>query len=133
THGNGFLESTLDSRYLVATPQPISTRLPAAERSAIIDLAKPSLVVGVDPSEAPGRTTVPAGFEPDSSLPSDSLPEVIGASFKAPTSGGSTGRPKLIVATQPATWEGVVGFATVLRVPQDGAHLVTGPLYHNGP
>ena len=26
-----------------------------------------------------------------------------------------------------------MGFATVLRVPQGGAHLVTGPLYHNGP
>ena len=132
-NGIGFFEATIAAWKLGATPQPISSRLPAAERSAIIDLANPSLVVGVDPSEAPGRTTVPAGFEPDSSLPSDSLPEVIGASFKAPTSGGSTGRPKLIVATQPATWEGVMGFATVLRVPQDGVHLVTGPLYHNGP
>jgi len=58
---------------------------------------------------------------------------VVGASFKAPTSGGSTGRPKLIVATQPATWEAIAGFAALLRVPQDGVHLVTGPLYHNGP
>ena len=132
-NGIGFFEATIAAWKLGATPQPISSRLPAAERSAIIDLANPSLVVGVDPSEAPGRTTVPAGFAPDSSLPSDPLPAVIGASFKAPTSGGSTGRPKLIVATQPATWEGIVGFATLLRVPQDGVHLVTGPLYHNGP
>src|SRR5207244_11682806 len=29
--------------------------------------------------------------------------------------------------------EGVMGCGTVLRVPQDGVHLVTGPLYHNGP
>src|SRR5712692_1617721 len=132
-NGIGFFEPTIAAWKLGAIPQPISSRLPAAERSAIIDLANPSLVVGVDPSEAPGRTTVPAGFAPDSSLPSDPLPAVIGASFKAPTSGGSTGRPKLIVATQPATWEGVAGFASVLRVPQDGTHLVTGPLYHNGP
>ncbi|HKQ64912.1 MAG TPA: AMP-binding protein, partial [Methylomirabilota bacterium] len=60
-------------------------------------------------------------------------PPLIGASFKAPTSGGSTGRPKLIVATQPATWESVEGFANLLRIPPDGVHLVTGPLYHNGP
>jgi hypothetical protein len=46
------------------------------------------------------------------------LPPLVGASFKAPTSGGSTGRPKLIVATQSATWESL--------------DLVTGPLYHNG-
>ena len=99
-NGIGFFEATIAAWKLGATPQPISSRLPAAERRAIIDLANPSLVVGVDPSEAPGRTTVPAGFEPDSSLSSDPLPEVVGASFKAPTSGGSTGRPKLIVSTQ---------------------------------
>src|SRR5262249_61052301 len=63
----------------------------------------------------------------------DPLPPPTPASFKAPTSGGSTGRPKLIVATQSGTWEALVGFATLLRVAQDGAHLVTGPLYHNGP
>jgi len=61
------------------------------------------------------------------------LPPLIGASFKAPTSGGSTGRPKLIVATQSATWESLEGFADLLKIPADGVHLVTGPLYHNGP
>jgi bile acid-coenzyme A ligase len=55
------------------------------------------------------------------------------ASFKAPTSGGSTGRPKLIVATQAAVWEALDGFATLLQIPTGGVHLVTGPLYHNGP
>ena len=132
-NGIGFFEATIAAWKLGATPQPISSRLPAAERRAIIDLANPSLVVGVDPSEAPGRTAVPAGFEPDASLSSGPLPGVVGASFKAPTSGGSTGRPKLIVATQPATWEAIGGFATLLRIPQNGVHLVTGPLYHNGP
>jgi bile acid-coenzyme A ligase len=128
-----FFEATTAAWKLGATPQPISSRLPASERSAIIDLANPSLVVGVDPSEAPGRTAVPAGFQPDPALPSDPLPAVVGASFKAPTSGGSTGRPKLIVGTQPAIWEAVAEFAALLRIPQDGVHLVTGPLYHNGP
>ena len=33
----------------------------------------------------------------------------VAASFKAPTSGGSTGRPKLIVATQAAVWEALAG------------------------
>jgi bile acid-coenzyme A ligase len=132
-NGIEFFEAMVAAWKLGATPQPISSRLPAAERSAIIDLANPSLVVGVDPSETPGRTTVAAGFAPDLSLSADPLPPVIGASFKAPTSGGSTGRPKLIVATQPSTWEAVSGFATLLRIPQDGVHLVAGPLYHNGP
>jgi bile acid-coenzyme A ligase len=132
-NGVEFYEATVAAWKLGATPQPISSRLPAAERRAIIDLASPSLVVGVDPSETPGRATVPAGFEPDASLSPDPLPPAVAASFKAPTSGGSTGRPKLIVATQPATWESIEGFATLLRIPADGVHLVTGPLYHNGP
>ncbi|MGH7366432.1 MAG: AMP-binding protein, partial [Candidatus Rokuibacteriota bacterium] len=132
-NGIAFLEAIIAAWKLGATPQPISSRLPAAERRAIVDLANPSLVVGVDAAEAPGRPTIPAGFEPDASLPSDPLPPAIAASFKAPTSGGSTGRPKLIVATQPAVWEALAAYTTLLRMSPDGVHLVTGPLYHNGP
>jgi bile acid-coenzyme A ligase len=132
-NGIEFFAATLAVWKAGATPQPISSRLPAAERRAIIELADPSLVVGVDPGETRGRPTVPAGFEPESSLPSDPLPPRVPASFKAPTSGGSTGRPKLIVSTQAGTWEALEGFATLLRIPSDGVHLVTGPLYHNGP
>jgi len=79
------------------------------------------------------RAVVPAGFVPDASISSAPLPPVVPASFKAPTSGGSTGRPKLIVATQAGVWEAIEGFAGLLRIPADGVHLVTGPLYHNGP
>src|SRR5499433_889 len=132
-NGIAFYEAVVAAWKLGATPQPISSRLPAAERRAIIDLANPSLVVGVEPSETLGRTTIPDGFEPAASLSSEPLPPLIGASFKAPTSGGSTGRPKLVVATQPATWESLEGFANLLKIPPDGVHLVTGPLYHNGP
>ncbi|HUF25424.1 MAG TPA: AMP-binding protein [Gemmatimonadaceae bacterium] len=132
-NGLEFYEAVLAVWKAGATPQPISSRLPVVERRAIIDLANPSLVVGVDPGEAPGRATIPVGFEPEASISSEPLPPVIAASFKAPTSGGSTGRPKLIVSTQRAAWEAVEGFATLLRIPRDGVHLVTGPLYHNGP
>src|SRR5262245_20354191 len=106
-NGIELFEAVIATWKLGATPQPISSRLPAIERSAIIDLANPSLVVGVDPGETPGRTTIPAGFDPDASLSADPLPPAIASSFKAPTSGGSTGRPKLIVATQAAIWEAV--------------------------
>jgi bile acid-coenzyme A ligase len=132
-NGIGFFEAAVAAWKLGATPQPISSRLPAAERRAIVDLANPSLVVGVDPAESSGRPTLPAGFEPDPSLPADPLPPAVATSFKAPTSGGSTGRPKLIVATQPGVWEALVDYTTLLRMTADGVHLVTGPLYHNGP
>jgi bile acid-coenzyme A ligase len=132
-NGIGFFEAAIAAWKLGATPQPISSRLPAAERRAIVDLANPSLVVGVDPAESSGRPTLPAGFEPDASLSAEPLPPAVAASFKAPTSGGSTGRPKLIVATQPAVWEALADYTTLLRMAPDGVHLVTGPLYHNGP
>jgi bile acid-coenzyme A ligase len=132
-NGIEFYEAVLAVWKAGATPQPISSRLPAVERAAIIALADPSLVVGVDPAETPGRAAIGAGFEPDGTLSSDPLPPAIAASFKAPTSGGSTGRPKLIVGAQPAAWEALEGFASLLRIARDGVHLVTGPLYHNGP
>jgi bile acid-coenzyme A ligase len=132
-NGIGFFEATVAAWKLGATPQPISSRLPAAERRAIVELADPTLVLGVDPAETPGRPSLPVGFEPDPSLSADPLPPAVAPSFKAPTSGGSTGRPKLIVATQPAVWEALADYTTLLRMATDGVHLVTGPLYHNGP
>src|SRR5688500_5962165 len=45
-NGIEFYAATIAAWKAGATPQPISSRLPAAERSAIIELANPSLVVG---------------------------------------------------------------------------------------
>lgn len=115
-----------------ATPQPISARLPAAERAAIIELADPSLVVGVDPAECGGRAAAPAGFEPTSTDTSPLSPAVA-AAWKAPTSGGSSGRPKLIVATQPSVLEQIAPHAGLVAMVPERAQLQTGPMYHNGP
>src|SRR4029453_7464657 len=71
--------------------------------------AAPSLVVGLDPSEVTDRPAVPAGVEPEAPLADDALPPGVPASWKAPTSGGSTGRPKLIVAPQPGVLETIAG------------------------
>ncbi len=132
-NGIAFFEAAIAAWKLGATPQPISARLPASERRAILELAAPALVVGVDPSEVPGWRTVPAGFEPEATLADDALPPMVPASWKATTSGGSTGRPKLIVATQPGVRETIAGtFRRTPRVPE-GVALVTGPLSHNAP
>src|SRR3546814_11537538 len=55
---------------------------------------------------------------------------VVGTYWKAMTSGGSTGRPKIIVDHQPGA---VDPFAPLLNVPQDKTVLNPGPLYHNAP
>ena len=129
-NGVEFFEASFAAWKLGATPQPISARLPKHERDQIIDLGKPSLVVGVAPDEYAPTPSLPAGFEPDPSLPDGPLPEKTADSFKAMTSGGSTGRPKLIVSKIPAEWDPELPF---LEIQNQGAMLVPGPLYHNGP
>lgn len=113
-----------------ATPQPISARLPKLERDQIVEIGAPSLVVGVAAGEYPQSACVLQGYEPGSGLSDAPLPEVTAASFKAMTSGGSTGRPKLIVSKQPAASDPDV---PLLEIPQQGCMLIPGPLYHNGP
>jgi len=126
---------------LGATPQPVSSRLPERELAAIVELADPPVVLGVAADAFPGRVCRPTtavaiatavatggGPEPD---PLDPLPDVISPAWKAPTSGGSTGRPKLIVAGMSASIEG--DDRPVLLLDPDGCLVMPGPLYHNGP
>jgi bile acid-coenzyme A ligase len=63
----GLVESLFATWAVGAVPQPISDRLAPLERSAIVDLARPALVVGVPPAEAEhGRrwSRCPGGFPP---------------------------------------------------------------------
>ena len=127
-----FYEAAIAAWKLGATPQPISARLPKRERDAIVELADPALVVGVEDGEHPGRATVPAGFEPEAGLPDEPiLPDRVATSYKAPTSGGSTGRPKIIVSAERGEHDPDASRGFGMR--SDGVHLVPGPLYHNAP
>ena len=127
-----FYEATVATWKLGAVPQPVSAKLPARERQAIVDLADPAIVVGADEADHPGRVCIPAGFVPDPALDDGPLPDVVSPSWKAPTSGGSTGRPKLIVAGQEGKFDPDL-LAMVFRMEPDDCHLVPGPLYHNAP
>lgn len=115
---------------LGATPQPISPRLPMREIEAIIELANPSAIIGVDSDAFPGRTCIPTGFRaPDHDA--SHLPYVVSQAWKAPTSGGSTGRPKLIVSGDPAALDPAA--PVPLKMDPGGCLVMPGPLYHNGP
>ena len=125
-----FYEACIAAWKLGAIPQPVSYRLPDRERQAIVELADSSLVVGVETSAHPNRRTVPVGFEPDASIDDGPLPDTTAPAMKAPTSGGSTGRPKLLVAGDPGVVNvGMPGMGQ--RV--DGVVCIPGPLYHNAP
>ncbi|MAV26871.1 MAG: acid--CoA ligase [Flammeovirgaceae bacterium TMED32] len=126
-----FYEACIATWKLGATPQPISARLPQIERQTIVELAEPAIVAGADPADHPDVVVLPVGYEPDASISDDTLPDAVSSSWKAPTSGGSTGRPKIIVAAE----KGAFDFDNFLplRQQRDRAQLVSGPLYHNAP
>lgn len=126
-----FYEATIATWKLGAIPQPVSNRLPAAEREAIIELAGSTLVLGAEPGAHGDRVCLPAGFVPDPSLDDGPLPEVVSPVAKAPTSGGSTGRPKLILAGNAA--EGPPAAGAMFGMAFEDVQLVPGPLYHNAP
>ena len=130
-NGRGFLEAAIASWKLGAVPQPLSHRLPPAERDEIIALARPALVVGAQGSDRSSDRScegLPATYEPPPSLSDGALPDVIAPHWRAPTSGGSTGRPKLIVSGAP----GVVDLEAPppYNLRRDGVQVVAGPLFH---
>jgi len=129
---NGFewLKSCLAAWKLGAVPNPLSARLPARERDAIIARANPRLIVGLDASEASDRASVPAGFEPDPALSADPLPDVTPPHERALASGGSTGQPKLILPRNPGLYDPEAPSAIFKA---RAAVLVPGPLYHAVP
>lgn len=112
-----FVATVLASWKVGATPQPISSRLPRRELDAIVELAQSRVVV----------------LEPIDASTFDDRPhaDVISNPWKAMTSGGSTGRPKLILASQPDTIDDEA--TPLLLMRPGGTHLMPGPLYHNGP
>jgi bile acid-coenzyme A ligase len=116
---------------LGAIPQPVSARLPAPELAAIVELAQPKVILGVEPGTVGGAECLPLGYRPPSEVDGSPLPDAVSPAWKAPTSGGSTGRPKLIVSGERALIDPDVNPTHLIR--RDGCTVVPGPLYHNGP
>ena len=122
---------------LGATPQPVSAKLPPRELAAIVELASPKVVVGVEPGSdmaallPEGVQCLGKGYEPAAEYSDESLPDATSPAWKAPTSGGSTGRPKLIVSGDPAIVDTDADPAMLMS--HDGCLVMPGPLYHNGP
>ncbi len=129
-----FLVAAFACWKLGAVPQPLSSRITPGELRAILQLVRPAGVVGAGTAGSlplpPGAVPLPATAEEYDCAP---LPRAVSPSWKAPTSGGSTGQPKVIVAGSPALTEQVIGLARLLRMPQGGAVSVPGPLHHNAP
>ena len=128
-NGLEFVESLFACWKLGATPQPVSARLPLNERQAIIELADPKLVVGVAPEDHPERATRLPGLDA-STEDSGPLPDRLSKFRMAICSGGSTGRPKVVVDHIPGQIDPELPFQ---GQPPGASILVPGPLYHSGP
>lgn len=116
---------------LGAVPQPVSSRLPERELAGIVELADPAVVLGTEPGSFGDRPCLPVGYTPPADLDDGPLPDAVSPAWKAPTSGGSTGRPKLIVSGDPGLFDPEAPWALSFR--PDGCLVMPGPLYHNGP
>jgi bile acid-coenzyme A ligase len=100
-----------------ATPAPISAKLPEVERLAILSIMQPAVFVSL--AEVPGSETPLSDWDGH-----------VAASWKACTSGGSTGQPKVIVDGRTAGFNEGTDF---IAIPSSEVVLVPGPLYHNAP
>lgn len=128
-NGPAFLECLFACWKLGATPQPVSARLPQHEREAIIELVDPKLVIGVDPARHEDRRVLPAEHEVSAEDPGP-LPDRVSRYRMAICSGGSTGRPKVVVDHIPGKIDPRGQFH---GCGPGSSILVPGPLYHSGP
>ncbi|MFE6858071.1 AMP-binding protein [Nocardia sp. NPDC057668] len=129
-----FLTAAFAAWKLGAVPQPLSSRLTPSELDAIVEVVDPAGVVGLPGDAGPvaaNRVRLPSTA--DATESADPLPPCVSPAWKAPASGGSTGRPKVVVAGNAAVLDEVVGFADVLGIPAAGVVAVPGPLHHNAP
>ncbi len=127
-NGREFYETIFAIWKLGAVPNVVSAKLARPEMEAILDLVRPSMFVGTSPrSDIPSLSEGAGGLDGYST---EALPETTSPNWKAMTSGGSTGRPKVIVDAMPARWNPNEGF--LCQEPGD-VILNPGPLYHNAP
>ena len=108
--------------------------LPPYERDAILDLARPTLVIADWDGLAYPRMPL-TDLARAADYPADPLPDKDSNPGRALASGGSTGRPKIIVtpgsmARVPAD---VPIFLMALGFRADQTQIVVGPLYHSAP
>ncbi|GAB3272506.1 AMP-binding protein [Parahaliea aestuarii] len=114
-----------------ATPFPVSNGMPPTERDAMLALAAPVCIIS-DQADLQGITRKDMAALDDfpASLPAAEVPNPV----KAVGSGGSTGKPKLIVTPGDFAYpEGQHPMAALLRIGSTDLKYSPGPLYHNGP
>ena len=88
-NSNAFFETTFAVWKCGATPTSLSWRLPRGEAAAVLEILKPSLVVGGE-ADWNAPNSLPVGFVPEG-FSDEPLVAPVARYWKAMTSGGSTG------------------------------------------
>lgn len=117
---------------IAATPMPVSYEMPDRELAEVLALATPSLAIGSAAKAATGIAEYGALSQAAARRTSIRLPSVAPVQWKAITSGGSTGRPKVIVSLGAAECDPSLGVPS-FRLRPNARQLLLGPVYHNGP
>lgn len=114
-----------------ATPYILPAQLPGREFDQLLALAAPHVLIRDDDAPACGIQQL----KPDRNDAACALPSDLAAThWKAVASGGSTGRPKLIVDHAEARYgEKLQAISDIIGMPRHTVMLNPGPLYHNAP
>jgi len=112
-------------------PMPVNVRMPARERDALLELAEPVAIFADAPDlEGISRAEMTRGDRYPDTAPPNAIPQP----FKAVASGGSTGKPKLIVSHSAMAYPRASHpFGPLLRLEENDMMYSPGPLYHNAP
>jgi bile acid-coenzyme A ligase len=126
-----FVAGTVATWKVGATPMPVSARLPRPELDSLTRVASPAALIGSDPADEFALASIPVGWVPGdlrNAYPGSDQPA---SSWKAPTSGGSTGVPKLILSTEGARFNPF--HLERWKIRPGGTLVIPAPLYHNAP
>ncbi|MDO7836377.1 AMP-binding protein [Sphingobium sp. HBC34] len=115
---------------LGAVPCPISQRLTDHEFGEVMTLARPRLIIGTATTSTSEWPLLDIDLPLPSGLDDSPLPAILSSPGKMLASGGSTGRPKLIVDPHDSGWgpDKVNSYR-----PPFSTVLSAGPLYHTAP
>jgi bile acid-coenzyme A ligase len=128
-NGNALFELSFALWKLGATPTIVSASMPAGELAEIIALAEPKAVIAARSLSDVIAGTLPSEFGHDHPERA-AIAAQLARNWKILATGGSTGRPKLIVANQPSRMNTAT---TMLRQPEQGVLINPGPCHHNMP
>ena len=126
-NGPDFIASIFAVWKCGATPLPLSPHLAPEECRAILELGQARVYIA--PQPCPGSAVPHLSGDFGSAAPAP-RGRTTTTHWKACTSGGSTGRPKIIVDHRPGAFS---PDTAMFFLPRDGVVLNTAPLYHNGP